>query len=100
MDGARMAELRIEPVAGALGAELLDIDLSADLTEGEIAAVRQALLDHLVVFFRSQDITPAQQLAFARRFGTPVPYPMIDGIDGFPEIAPVIKLEHERSFFS
>ena len=94
-----MTDLRIEPVAGALGAELLDIDLSADLTDGEIATVRQALLDHLVIFFRDQAVTPEQQLAFARRFGTPVPYPMIDGIDGFPEIAPVIKLAHETVNF-
>lgn len=99
MDGARTTDLRAEPVAGALGAELPDVDLSADLTDGQVAAIRQALLDHLVIFFRGQDITPAQQLAFARRFGTPVPYPMIEGIDGFPEIAPVIKLEHETVNF-
>jgi taurine dioxygenase len=52
-----------------------------------------------VIFFRDQDITPAQQLGFAKRFGDPVPYPMIEGIDGFPEIAPVIKLEHETVNF-
>lgn len=91
--------LRIEPVSPSIGAEVLGVDLSRDLTDGTIADIRQALLDHVVIFFRDQDITPAQQLAFAKRFGTPVPYPMIDGIDGFPEIAPVIKLPHERVNF-
>ena len=91
--------LRIEPIAGALGAEVLDVDLSRDLNDALIAEIRRALLDHLVIFFRAQAITPAQQLAFAGRFGRPVPYPMIEGIDGFPEIAPVIKLPHERVNF-
>jgi taurine dioxygenase len=99
MGRTQVTQIRIDPIAGGLGAEVLEVDLSTDLGDGEIAAIRQALLDNLVIFFRGQDITPAQQLAFARHFGTPVPYPMIEGIDGFPEIAPVIKLEHETVNF-
>ncbi len=94
-----MTGVVVQPIAGALGAEVLGIDMAQDLGDDTIAAVRQALLDHLVIFFRDQDMTPAQQLAFAKRFGDPVPYPMIEGIDGFPEIAPVIKLENETVNF-
>ena len=61
--------------------------------------MRQALLDHLVIFFRDQDLPPARFLALARRFGTPIEYPFVKGIDGFPEIIAVAKLEHERVNF-
>ncbi|HHK74603.1 MAG TPA: taurine dioxygenase [Rhizobiales bacterium] len=91
--------LDIRPVSGALGAEIFGVDLAGDLPDETIAVIRQALLEHLVIFFRDQTITEAQHLAFARRFGTPVDYPMIKGLEGFPEIVPIIKLEHEKVNF-
>lgn len=91
--------LDIRPVAGALGAEIAGIDLSEDLDDETIAAIRRAYLDHLVIFFRVQALAPQQFLAFARRFGAVVEYPFIRGIDGFPEITPVVKLEHEKVNF-
>ncbi len=95
----RNSGFEIKPIAGAIGAELLGIDLGADLSEETVRAIRQALLDHLVIFFRDQDLPPARFLALARRFGTPVEYPFVKGIDGFPEIIAVAKLEHERANF-
>jgi len=50
-----------------------------------VAAVRQALLDHLVIFFRDQDLPPGRFLALARRFGTPIEYPFVKGIEGYPQ---------------
>ena len=91
--------LEIRPVAGALGAEIGGIDLTQDLDADTIAAVRRAWLDHLVIFFRGQQLTPERFLGFARRFGQVVEYPFIKGIPGFPEITPVVKLEHERVNF-
>src|SRR5437870_9268272 len=90
---------QIRPIAGALGAEIAGIDLSADLDGGAIAAIRRAWLDHLVIFFRDQNLSPERLLAFARHFGEAVEYPFISGIEGFPLITPVIKLEHERVNF-
>ena len=52
-----------------------------------------------MIFFREQHLAPEQFLGFARRFGEIVEYPFIKGIDGFPEITPVVKLEHERVNF-
>ncbi len=95
----RNSGFEIKPIAGAIGAELLGIDLGADLSEETVRAIRQALLDHLVIFFRDQDLPPARFLALSRRFGTPVEYPFVKGIDGFPEIIAVAKLEHERANF-
>ena len=89
----------VEPVAGALGAELSGLDLSQALSDETILAVRRAWLEHLVLFFRDQPLPPAQFLAFARRFGEPIEYPFVKGLDSHPEIIPVLKLEHERVNF-
>jgi taurine dioxygenase len=91
--------LQIRPIAGALGAEIAGVDLAADLDDGTIEAIRRSWLDHLVVFFRGQGLAPERLLAFARRFGEVVEYPFINGIEGFPLITPVVKLEHERVNF-
>ena len=89
----------LRPVAGELGAEIAGIDLSEELDSDTIAAIRAAWLDHLVIFFRSQCLSPERLLGFARRFGEAIEYPFIKGIEGFPEITPVVKLEHERVNF-
>jgi taurine dioxygenase len=90
---------RVHPIAGALGAEVADLDLSTDLDDQTVAALRQAWLQHLVLFFRDQELPPARFLAFARRFGQPIEYPFVKGLDDFPEIIPVLKLESERVNF-
>lgn len=93
------ASLDIRPLSGALGAEIGGVDLSAPLDEAMVAAIRRAWLDHLVIFFRGQDLPPDRLIAVARRFGRPVEYPFVAGLDGYPEVTPVVKLEHERVNF-
>jgi taurine dioxygenase len=95
----RNTTLEIRPIAGALGAELHGVNLAEDLPDEVVAEIRQALLDHLVIFFRDQDLPLDRFAAFARRFGTPVEYPFIKGVEGFPEIITVAKLENERVNF-
>lgn len=90
--------LEIRPVAGAIGAELLGVDLR-EVDDATVAEIRRAWLKHLVIFFRDQTLSPEQFLGIARRFGTPVEYPFVKGIDGFPEVTPVVKLEHETANF-
>jgi taurine dioxygenase len=94
-----MPQLQIKRIAGALGAEIHGIDLAAGLTETQAAQVRQALLEHQVIFFRDQALDPAQYLRFAQAMGEPVEYPFVKGLDGYPVIIEVKKLEHERSNF-
>ena len=89
----------VRPIAGALGAEIHGVDLSQDLDDDVIAEIRAAWLDHLVVFFRDQDLTPAQQVALAERFGEPVEYPFVQGLPDHPVVTPVLKLEHETVNF-
>jgi taurine dioxygenase len=86
-------------IAGALGAELHGVDLAIELSAETIGAIRQALLDHGVIFFRDQDLPPDRLLALARRFGKPIEYPFLKGIEGFPEIITVSKLEDEKVNF-
>ena len=92
-------ELTVTPIAGALGAEIGGVDLAADLDDAVVADVRRIWLDHGVVFFRDQDLTPERFLAFARRIGEPAEYPFVPGIDGHPEIIAVMKLPHETVNF-
>jgi len=88
--------VEVRRIAGALGAEILGVDLSKDFPEKEI---RAAFLEHQVIFFRNQQLDPAQFMAFARTMGTPVEYPFVKGIEGFPQVIEVKKLEHERHNF-
>jgi taurine dioxygenase len=95
----RRNSLQIHPLAGAIGAEISGVDLGGEADDGTILAIRRAWLDHLVIFFRGQRLPPTRFLAFARRFGEPIEYPFVKGIEGFPEVTPVVKLEHERVNF-
>jgi len=97
--GRRYRYIDVAPIAGALGAEIAGVDLSQPLPDEVLAEIRQAWLDHLVIFFRGQKLTPAQQLAFSRRFGEPMEYPHLKGLPEFPLITPVVKLENERVNF-
>jgi taurine dioxygenase len=91
--------LAVKRLSGALGGLVSGVDLSQDIPPDLTAALRAALLEHQVIFFRDQSLTPAQFLRFARTMGTPVEYPFVKGIDGFAEIIEVNKLEHERTNF-
>jgi taurine dioxygenase len=91
--------LCVEPLAGALGAEISGVDLAGPLDDETVGAIRGAWLEHLVVFFRDQDLSLDQFLAFARHIGQPVEYPFVRGIDGYPEIIEVSKLPHETVNF-
>jgi taurine dioxygenase len=91
--------LDIRPLSGALGAEILGVNLAADLSYDLVAAIRHAWLEHLVIFFRDQDLSAAEYVAFARTLGEPIEYPFVKGLPEAPEIIPVLKLEHERLNF-
>jgi alpha-ketoglutarate-dependent taurine dioxygenase len=102
MDDASRREYRhieVFPIAGALGAEVRGVEISRTLASEVVAEIRQALLDHLVIFLRNRKLTPQEQLAFARQFGQPMEYPQLKGLPECPLITPVIKLEHERVNF-
>ena len=88
-----------EKLSPTIGLQIWGVDPSRPLSDDVIAALRHAWLDNLVIFLRDIELTPAQQLAFAERFGDPAAYPFVKGIDGFPTITPVLKLPEERVNF-
>src|SRR3546814_187748 len=67
-------ELAVTPIAGSLGAIIGGVDL-AHLDDDSVAAIRRAWLEHKVVFFRDQELTPEHFLAFAARMGELAEYP-------------------------
>ena len=91
--------VKVEPIAGALGAEISGVDLAQELSDDVVAEIRRAWLEHLVVFFRDQFLGPDEFLAFAHRIGEPVEYPFVKGIDGYPHIIAVTKLPNETVNF-
>lgn len=91
--------MQVKKIAGALGAEISGVDLAAGIPLQLAQEIRQAFLEHQVIFLRGQDLTPQQFMDFAKAMGQPVEYPFVKGIEGFPHIIEVKKLEHEKSNF-
>lgn len=85
--------LTLTPLTPTIGAEVAGIDLAAPLDAPQAAALRQALLDWKVLFFRDQDIDTDQHLAFARRFGELEVHPFAPHKPGYPE---VLAITHDR----
>lgn len=64
-----LTRIDIRPLPGTFAAEVLGLDLSQPLTDDDFRRIHQAHLDHHVLVFRDQHITPQQQIDFSRRFG-------------------------------
>ncbi|KCV61173.1 taurine catabolism dioxygenase, TauD/TfdA family [Bordetella bronchiseptica 99-R-0433] len=88
--------LEVRPLTGSCGAEIFGVDLSRTLSADTVKAIRQALLDHNVIFFREQALTPEQHRAFTRQFGEVVVNPVYTHVEGYPDIMPVIKEPNDR----
>jgi taurine dioxygenase len=80
-----------------LGAEILGVDLSRPLDDGSFAGISKAFFEHQVVVFRGQKLTPAQQIAFTRRFGELEQHVRKEHrLDGYPEILLVSNVRDAR----
>ena len=86
------SRLTVRSLGGALGAEVAGAGL-ARLSRNEFARIRRAFLDHLVLVFRGQKITPLQQVAFTERFGPVEPHPL-GSRPGHEEHPAVLVLEN------
>ena len=86
-----MTDIRVEPIAGALGAEVAGVDLARDLSEATFAAIHSALLAHGVIFFRDQNLDIPQHKAFASRFGTLFLHPNIQGSKADPAVIDIVR---------
>ncbi|MDF0734241.1 TauD/TfdA family dioxygenase [Pseudomonas entomophila] len=69
IDSAQPQPFEIRPFAGAVGAEIVGLDLAQPVNAEDFRTLHRAHLDHHVLVFRDQRITPEQHIAFSRRFG-------------------------------
>jgi len=86
----------VKLLSGALGAEVSGINLK-DSSEKNFKVINNFLLEHKVIFFRNQKITPKEQLALARRFGPLETHAYVKGRDKYPEIVRIIKDPNEKN---
>jgi len=90
----------VQPLSGSIGAEILGVDLSQPLRDEVRREVHQAFLDHLVVFFRDQKLTPRELAGFARGFGPLDPHHYLKGMQECPEILEIIREPTDRKVFA
>ena len=91
--------LDIRPLTGGMGAEISGVDLSRDMTDQIFRAINRVLLDHGVIFFRDQKITPDQQMAFAQRWGKIHLHPHMRCLPDHPGVIEVLKKEDDTTVF-
>jgi taurine dioxygenase len=78
--------VEVRPLTAAIGAEVAGVSLADALEDETIACIRGALLDHLVLFFRDQDLTDEQHLDFALRFGPLSLSPLVTRYQDTPKV--------------
>ena len=95
----RTSDFEVFPLTTAAGAEIQGLDLTVPHSEITTNELRQVWLQHGVLFFRNQTLEPKNLMQVARMFGETMPYPLLKGLDGFPDITVVSKKEGEEVNF-
>ena len=90
--------METKPLSGSIGAEIHGVNL-AKLDNGVFSDIRLALLDHAVICFRDQTLTPDEQLAFAEQWGEIHLHPYLKGLPERPEIMEIVKEAGEQNRF-
>ncbi|MGZ4677272.1 MAG: TauD/TfdA dioxygenase family protein [Acidimicrobiia bacterium] len=98
--GHRYEHVTVDRWAGACGAVVTGVDLATPLAAPVVAEIRRAILDHQVVFFRGQRLSPAQQAAFTHQFGPYSAVPFIEPITEHPEVIAVVREATETQGFA
>ena len=89
--------IEVTPLCHAVGAELSGVDIAAGVSEQQFAEIRQAFSNHGVIFFRNQDLSPDQHIAFSRRWGEININRFFQAVESHPVIAEVRKEPHQKS---
>ena len=95
MDNAYQ-HITVTPVSEFVGAEVSDFDFSEAPNSETLAELRRAFAAHGVLFFRDQALTPEQHIAFAELWGPINVNRFFKAVDGFPQIAEVLKEPHHN----
>ena len=90
--GSLPDSIKVEPLTCAIGAELSHVNLGAASRDAGLAAeIRALLLKHRVLFFRDQDMTRAEHVAFARQFGELEDHPVAGSDPEHPGLVRIYK---------
>jgi taurine dioxygenase len=87
----RNSQIEVRPIAGTIGAEIHNVDVSRELDDRTIGDIRKALLDHCVIFFRDQKLDAERHKAFTRRFGKIFIHPNYKGMQADAEIITITR---------
>ncbi len=94
MESTIATHLDVRPLSPVIGAEIHGVDLAGPIDSATVAAIRAALVQWKVIFFRDQRITPAQQVEFGRYFGTVTPaHPTLPPV--YPDLPEILLLDNE-----
>ncbi len=85
--------MEVSPLSGGLGAEVLGADVRRS---EDFEVIHEAFVQHSVIVLRDQDCTPEEHLAFARRFGPVNVNRFFQPVEGYPEIATVLKEKDQK----
>ncbi len=91
--------IEIRPLSGSLGAEIHGLDLARPLDAETFEPIERAFLDHQVLFFRDQELAPAQLVGFAARFGPSGRYPLAEPNPEHPDVNAVVKEPSQTTNF-
>ena len=86
----------VKLLSGALGAEISGISLS-NINQEMFNTVNELLLEHKVIFFRNQNITPEEHIELAKLFGPVEEHAYVKGLEGYPQITRLIKDAEEKN---
>ena len=92
--------MQVRPLAGAIGAEVLGVDLRNEFDDQTIADIRRVFLDYQVIFFREQVLSPDEFEHFVGRFGHLAPHHVLRGMPQSPNILEIIRRETDPYIFA
>jgi len=86
-----MSKILINPTSGSMGVEIHNVDLSKELSDSLFSEIRETFIEHGLIFFRDQELTPDDHLSFAKRWGEININRFFAKVEGFDQIAEVRK---------
>jgi len=92
-------KLKISPLCGAIGAEIKDLDLSQDIDESTLTAIKNAFHENIVLLFRKQSLVPEKQINLTKFFGKVEAHPLDSrtGISSHPEVLVIENNAHSHA---
>lgn len=86
-----MSNILINPTSGSMGVEIHNVDLSNELSDSLFSEIRETFIEHGLIFFRDQELTPDDHLRFAKRWGEININRFFVKVEGYDQIAEVRK---------